>query len=90
MVYALKVENLNKLPIPQFVLVGLNRFRQAEHTAKYEPAQIELNPKDIEKLPPRLLMASPGHFVKNVPIVASEKVEPGFLRVVTEDIPGLE
>lgn len=81
MVYALKVENLNKLPIPQFVLVGLNRFRQTEHTAKYEPAKIELNPKDIEKLPSRLL-------IKNVPIVPNVEIEPGFLRVVTEDIPG--
>lgn len=83
MVYALKVENLNKLPIPQFVLVGLNRFRQAEHTARYEPAQIELNPKDIEKLPSRLL-------IKNVPIVPNAEIEPGYLRVLTSDIPEAE
>jgi hypothetical protein len=83
MVYALKVENLNKLPVPQFLLVGLNRFRQAEHTAKFEPAKIELNPKDIEKLPSRLM-------VKDIPVVPNEELEPGFLRVVTEDIPEVE
>ena len=80
---AIKVQNTHNLRLSQFVIIALNRFRQAEHTQDYEPAQIEVCPGDRDKLPPQFS-------IKNIPVVANEELEPGFLRVVTADIPGIE
>lgn len=83
MVYALKVENKRQMNLTQFIQFGLSRFRQAEHTHDYEPATIEVNPQDRAKLPAKFTF-------NNIPVVASKELEPGFLRVITEDIPGVE
>lgn len=83
MVLAVKVHNPGSLNLSQLALFGLNKFRQAPHTHDYEPAAIEVNPADRAKLPPKFS-------INNIPVVASAELEAGYLRVVTEDIPGLE
>ena len=81
MVYAVKVQNPGKMTLSDSVLYALNKFRQAAHTQGYEPARIEICPLEKDKLP--------GEY-GGVPIVASNELEPGQLRVCTPDIPGLE
>lgn len=83
MVLAIKVQNVHKMNLSQFVIYGLNKFRQASHTQDYEPAAIEVSPAERAKLPPKFS-------INNIPVVASKELEPGYLRVVTEDIEGLE
>lgn len=83
MVLAVKVENTHKMNLSQFVIYGLNKFRQASHTQNYEPAAIEVNPADRAKLPTRFS-------INNIPVVPNAELEPGYLRVVTKDIEGLD
>lgn len=83
MVLAIKVENTRKMNLSQFALYGLNKFRQASHTQDYEPAAIEVSPAERAKLPPKFS-------INNIPVVPNDELEPGYLRVVTKDIKGLE
>ena len=80
---ALKLKNPGTLNLSQFVLYGLNKFRQTEHTQNYEPAAIEVNPAERAKLPPKFS-------INNIPIVPNQELEPGYLRVVADDIKGLD
>lgn len=83
MVLAVKVHNPGNYTLSKLALVGLNTFRQERHTRDYEPVAIEISPADRAKLPPKFS-------INNIPVVASSELEAGYLRVVTEDIPGLE
>lgn len=83
MVLAVKVQNPGSMNLSQLALFGLNRFRQAPHTHDYEPAAIECSPQDRAKLPPKFS-------INNIPVVSNKELEPGYLRVVTGDIPGVE
>lgn len=83
MVRALKVENTRKMDITQFIVYALNKFRQADHTQPYEPAKIEISPQDKKKLPA-------AFSIPNIPVVENPELKPGFSRVVTQDIEGLE
>lgn len=82
MVLALKLKNPGKMDIAHFIAFSLNQFRLTEHTQPYEPAKIEISPADKAKLPEA--------FTVDIPVVTNKELEAGYLRVVTEDIPGLE
>lgn len=85
MVLANKVENPGNLTLPQFALFALNKFRQAHHTQSYQPEKIEASPQDIERLPEKTVLTIGG-----IPVVPNGELEPGFMRVCTCDIEGLE
>lgn len=84
MILAVKVNNLNgKMNLSQLALDGLKKFRQAPHTQDYQPAAIEVSPKDRERFPEKFK-------INNIPVIANPELEPGTLRVCTANIAGLE
>lgn len=83
MVLGVKIQNPGTLNISQLALLALKEFGQREHTKPYPPAQIIINAKEREKLPPQVS-------INNIPLVGDPELEPGYVRVCTCDIEGLD
>lgn len=84
MVLGIKVRNTQHLPFTQLAQKALKEFRFSPNTQGYTPVAIEINAKEREKLPAAQLTIS------GIEVVGSDEIEPDCLRVVTEDIEGLE
>lgn len=83
MVLGIKVRNTQHLPFTQLAQKALKEFRFSPNTQGHTPAAIEINAKEREKLPAQLT-------ISGIEVIGSDEIEPDCLRVVTEDIEGLE